>query len=103
MTNYQSNWIFNLIIKLAVVIFLSILALSLIVGAGPLTALLRSGTAFTAFALLGWATSLVWTEPAVAAEENNQPDDMPEDNLQPSADDEQPPADEPPTTNTDEG
>lgn len=60
MTNYQSNWIFNIILKFAVIICLSVLALSLIIGIGPLTALLRSSVAFMTFAFLGWATSLVW-------------------------------------------
>lgn len=66
MTNYQSNWIFNLILKFAVIICLSVLALSLIIGTGPLTALLRSSVAFMTFAFLGWATSLVWDMPLIA-------------------------------------
>jgi hypothetical protein len=64
MTNNQSDWVFNFVLWLAVIVFLSTLALGLIVGVGPLTALLRSGIAFFSFALLGWAVSLVWAIPA---------------------------------------
>ena len=63
MTHYQSDWVFNLVLKLAVIVFLSTLALGLLVGVNPLTALLRSGTAFMSFAVLGWATSLAWSVP----------------------------------------
>jgi len=62
MKRYASDWVFNLILRLAVIVFLGTLALGLIVGVGPLTTLLRSGTAFAAFVVLGWATSLVWAE-----------------------------------------
>ena len=78
MANYQSDWVFNLILKLAVVICLVTLSISLIVGSGPLTALLRSSTAFSVFALLGWATSLVWTAPEsqeAAAKSEDSPAD----------------------------
>ena len=73
MTNYQSNWVFNLTLKFAVIICLGVLALSLIIGTGPLTALLRSSVAFTTFAFLGWATSLVWDIPLI--EEETQVED----------------------------
>ena len=88
MTNYQSDWVFNLILKFAVIICLSVLALSLIIGTGPLTALLRSGVAFATFAFLGWATSLVWDMPLV--EKETQADDANE----PSSKGDTPPSDE---------
>ncbi|MCB0191057.1 MAG: hypothetical protein KDJ65_03865 [Anaerolineae bacterium] len=71
MTNYQSDWVFNLTLKFAVIICLSVLALSLIIGTGPLTALMRSSIAFMTFSFLGWVTSLVWDMPL---EEENTKD-----------------------------
>ncbi|MCB0209792.1 MAG: hypothetical protein KDJ52_10695 [Anaerolineae bacterium] len=68
MINYQSNWVFNLSLKFAVIICLTVLVLSLIIGTGPLTALIRSSVAFMTFAFLGWATSLVWDVPLVEEE-----------------------------------
>ena len=65
MTNELSALVFNLSLKLAAAIFLGLLAVSLIVGAGPLTALLRSSTAFIVFAFLGWAMALVWQVPVI--------------------------------------
>lgn len=62
MSRYHPDWLFNLILKFAVVVSLSTLALSLTAGVGPLTALLRSGAAFITFAGLAWAASLVWEE-----------------------------------------
>jgi hypothetical protein len=63
MMNELSAWVYNFSLKLAAAIFLSILALGLIAGAGPLMALLRSSTAFIVFAFLGWAMALVWQVP----------------------------------------
>lgn len=71
MTNYQANWLYNLILKLAVAVCLGTLALSLAGGVNPLIALFRSGTAFTTFALLGWATSIVWDVPEVEADQSD--------------------------------
>jgi hypothetical protein len=62
MKGYESDWVFNLVLRLAVIVFLGTLALGLIAGVEPLTTLLRSSTAFAAFVVLGWATSLVWAE-----------------------------------------
>ena len=86
MTNYQSDWVFNLILKFAVIICLSVLALSLIIGTGPITALLRSGVAFTTFAFLGWATSLVWDMPLIEkeAQTNDANEPSSKENTQPS-------------------
>lgn len=75
MTNYQSNWVFNLILKFAVIICLSVLALSLIIGIGPLTALLRSSVAFATFAFLGWATSLIWDIPLTEEKSESKNDE----------------------------
>ncbi|MEW5956488.1 MAG: hypothetical protein AB1801_02105 [Chloroflexota bacterium] len=63
MTYYESDWVFNLVLKLAVVVFLSILAVGLLAGVNPLTALLRSSSAFAAFVVLGWVASLTWSAP----------------------------------------
>jgi hypothetical protein len=100
MRNNQADWVFNLVLKFAVVMCLCTLAIGLVVGTGPLTALVRSGTAFTVFALLGWATSLVWQVPEVQETKKgtaNQPKHTPENDSQESTVDEQPPNDEPPT------
>lgn len=71
MTNYQADWLYNLILKLAVALCLGTLALSLAGGVNPLIALFRSGTAFTTFALLGWATSIVWEVPEGEADRSD--------------------------------
>jgi hypothetical protein len=63
MTRYEPAWVFNLVLKMAVVVFLSTLAIGLAVGVSPLTALLRSGAAFGVFAMLAWAASLAWAVP----------------------------------------
>lgn len=68
MSNAQAEWVFNFILRLGVVVALSALALGLILGVGPLTALLRSGTAFLAFAMLGWASARLWEVPALEAQ-----------------------------------
>lgn len=63
MRNRHSDWIFNLGLKVAVLICLSTLAVALFTGVGPLTAIFRSGTAFTVFVTLGWAATIVWQVP----------------------------------------
>ncbi|RMF05735.1 MAG: hypothetical protein D6768_00685 [Chloroflexi bacterium] len=68
MTNYQPDWIFNIALKLAVAICLGTLATALYVGVTPLTAVFRSGAAFTVFATLGWAAALMWQVPQVEEE-----------------------------------
>jgi hypothetical protein len=64
----QSAWIFNIGLNLAVAIFLGILAVGLFMNVPPLTAIFRSFVAFTVFALLSWAASLVWQEPELLDE-----------------------------------
>jgi hypothetical protein len=61
--DYQSNWVFDLVLRLAVVVCLGTLALGLAIGIGPLTASLRSGVAFFAFVALGWAVARVCDAP----------------------------------------
>ncbi|HMR65197.1 MAG TPA: hypothetical protein PKE64_14415 [Anaerolineae bacterium] len=68
MTYYHPDWVFNLVLKFAVIVSLSTLTISLITGVGPLTALLRSGAAFVTFAVLAWAASLVWEEVKIEPE-----------------------------------
>lgn len=63
MTNYYADWIFNFALRLAAIVCLSTLALGLIMGVDPLTALFRSGVAFFSFLVLGWAASLLWQMP----------------------------------------
>lgn len=63
MSRYEPAWIFNLVLKMAVVIFLSTLAIGLVAGVTPLTALMRSSAAFGVFAMLAWAVSLTWDIP----------------------------------------
>lgn len=69
MSDQWSNWLFNFSLKLAACIFLAILAICLAVGVGPLTALLRSGTAFLTFSALGWAIASLLTLPPQATDE----------------------------------
>jgi hypothetical protein len=64
MTYSQSDWIFNIGLKLALIICLTTLVIGLTMGVGPITAMLGSSVAFTVFTVLGWAASLVWEEPA---------------------------------------
>ena len=68
MLTQQSAWIFNIGLNLAVAIFLGILAVGLFMNVPPLTAIFRSFVAFTVFALLSWAASLVWQEPELLNE-----------------------------------
>ncbi len=89
MDGYESDWMFNLVLRLAVIICLGTLVLGLMVGVGPLTALLRSGIAFVAFVLLGWAASLVWVE----TEEACEPRDDATDNVQAASPTSQPAVD----------
>jgi hypothetical protein len=97
MKNYQSDWVLNLVLKLAVAVFLSTLALGLLVGVNPLTALLRSGTAFMAFAILGWATSLAWTVPELEEVPVQSEEALADQEQQPAAN-ESPPGNEAPIT-----
>lgn len=81
MTNLHTAWVFNLALKLAIVVCLGTLALSLAMDIKPLTALLRSGTAFITFVALAWAVSIVWKVPEI--EEKMKPDDNSDDNKPP--------------------
>ncbi len=63
MEHYQSDWVFDIALRVAVIICLATLAMALYVGVGPITAVFRSGTAFAVFAILGWAAALVWKVP----------------------------------------
>lgn len=63
MEHYQSDWVFDIALRVAVIICLATLAMALYVGVGPITAVFRSGTAFAVFAVLGWAAALVWKVP----------------------------------------
>lgn len=87
MTNLHTAWIFNLALKLAIVVCLGTLAFSLAMDIEPLTALLRSGTAFMTFAVLAWAVSIVWKVPDV--EEKMKSDNSFDDKKQPSRSNEQ--------------
>jgi hypothetical protein len=82
MTNLHTAWIFNLALKLAIVVCLGTLAFSLAMDIEPLTALLRSGTAFMTFVALAWAVSIVWKVPDI--EEKVKSDDSLDDNKRPS-------------------
>lgn len=68
MTQYHPDWIFNISLKLAVTICLGTLAMGLYMGVAPITAVLRSGAAFTVFATLGWAAALMWQVPEAEQE-----------------------------------
>lgn len=68
MIQYHPDWIFNISLKLAVTICLGTLAIGLYVGVAPITAILRSGAAFTVFATLGWAAALMWQVPETEQE-----------------------------------
>ena len=77
MEKYESDWVFNIGLKVAVIICLATLAVGLTIGLSPTTAVFRSGSAFAVFATISWAAARVW-EPALP--------DQPEDEI--SEDDE---------------
>jgi uncharacterized membrane protein YqjE len=60
MHSIQSAWIINLALRLAAIVCLGVLAVGLILGVEPLTALMRSTVAFVAFVVLGRAVAAVW-------------------------------------------
>ncbi len=62
-TQKQAGWILDFSLRVAVIICLSTLAVGIVSGADPLTALMRSGIAFVSFLTLGWAASLLWNVP----------------------------------------
>lgn len=63
-TQKQAGWVMDFSLRVAVIICLSTLAVGIVSGADPLTALMRSGIAFVSFLTLGWAASLLWNVPA---------------------------------------
>ena len=75
MTERPSQWVFDLVIQLALIVCLATLAVGLTAGASPLVALLRSGVAFVAIVLVGWALSLVFDVPPPEAEEADEQSD----------------------------
>lgn len=83
MTDHHSDWIFNIGLKIAVSICLATLAVAIFTGAGPLTAVFRSGAAFTVFVALGWAVAVVWQVPQPTLTETDP--DQPEASLPDSA------------------
>lgn len=62
MANEKSAWVMNMAIRIALIVFLSLLALGLINGADPVVAVARSGVAFIAFLVMGWGASMLWLE-----------------------------------------
>ena len=60
MIEYPSAWVFNMALRLAILVCLGTLIVGLMIGVGPLTALLRSGVAFLAFVVLGWVSSVLF-------------------------------------------
>ncbi len=77
MANEKSAWVMNVAIRIALIVFLSMLALGLINGADPVVAVARSGVAFIAFLVLGWGASMLWLESETEAteEEADKTDD----------------------------
>lgn len=71
MTHYESDWVFNIGLKVAVAIFLATLAMGLVTGVAPVTAVFRSGAAFAVFVTIGWAAALVW-EPNLPEKETEE-------------------------------
>jgi len=67
MTPNASEQVFSLALRFAIVVCLGTLVVGLAVGVSPLTAVLRSGVAFVAFVLLGWAASVLVGTPATEA------------------------------------
>ncbi|GAB4449600.1 MAG: hypothetical protein Kow0031_32060 [Anaerolineae bacterium] len=63
MTQYESDWVFDIGLKVAVTIFLATLAVGLVTGVAPLTAVARSAAAFAVFLTIGWAAAQVWEPP----------------------------------------
>ncbi len=77
MANEKSAWVMNMAIRIALIVFLSLLALGLINGADPVVAVARSGVAFIAFLVMGWGASMLWleAETETVADESDEPDD----------------------------
>ena len=71
MNYYESDWVFNIGLKVAVIICLTTLAVGLTIGLSPITAVLRSGSAFAVFATISWAAARVW-EPALQEEPEDE-------------------------------
>lgn len=75
MVNNKSAWVMNMAIRIALIVFLSVLALGLINGVDPVTAVVRSGVAFVSFLILGWGASMLWLN-ADEDEETDTADDV---------------------------
>jgi len=56
--------VFNLVVRVASVVFLATLLIGLVAGANPVIAASRSMGAFVAFTLLGWAGAQLLSVPA---------------------------------------
>lgn len=82
MTHYESDWVFNFGLKIAAAIFLATLAMGLVTGVTPVTAVFRSGAAFGVFVTIGWAAAIVW-QPVLPEEE---PEETEEDTENSEAD-----------------
>lgn len=76
MSQRQADLIFDMALKLAVIVCLSTLALALINGADPLAALSRSAVAFVSFAVIGWAASILWSTQLVQQPERDSEGDL---------------------------
>ena len=77
MNQYESDWVFNIGLKVAVIICLATLAVGLTIGLSPVTAVFRSGSAFAVFATISWAAALMW-EPALPQEATEDASDADE-------------------------
>jgi hypothetical protein len=58
--------VFNLVVRLASVVFLATLVVGLVAGANPVIAAFRSMGAFLAFTCLGWAGAHLFSVPDAA-------------------------------------
>ena len=59
----QAHFVFDITLRIALIIALVMLVLGLVEGVDPLIAVFRSIVAFMAFAGLGWAASLIIGNP----------------------------------------
>ncbi len=75
MTNEKSALVLNIGIRIALVAFLSVLAVGLINGADPVTATIRSVIAFVSFLILGWGASVLLVTPESEADDDAADDD----------------------------
>lgn len=76
MSHYQADWIYNQLLRVAVIVALSTLLIGLVVGVAPLIAIMRSSLAFGLFAGLAWVSASIWPPDAIEENDDDFDDDL---------------------------